>query len=70
MKVEVMRRNRNIEILKEKLKKWTISYFSFSEEEVKNIEDLLRKDIEKDEREIENIREKIKIEKEKLKKKL
>ncbi len=59
--------NRDIEILKEKLKKGTISYFNFSQKEIEDLEELLKKEIVMSQEEIESIKEKIKIEKRKLK---
>ena len=57
---------RDISELKEKLKKGTISYFSLSQEEIEAIEIALKKDIEEDRKEIEDIKQKIDLEKRKL----
>ena len=58
----------NINELKEKLKKGTISYFSITEEERFEIEKLLKQEIEDNKKETEIIKDKIREEKNKFKK--
>ena len=57
---------RNIEELKEGLKAGTISYFSLNQEEIEKLTEVLKADIEADEEEIENIKNKIDEEKKKI----
>ena len=57
-----------IQILKEEIKKGTISYFSLDEEERIEIENSLKMEIEENKKIIQNIKDKIKNEKKKFKK--
>ena len=56
----------NIEELKEKVKKGTISYFSLSQEELLGVREALEKEISEDRKELENITKKIIEEKKKI----
>ena len=58
--------NSDIQELKEKLKKGTISYFSLSPEEIQKVKEELEKEIKSNKEDIENIKEKVETEKRKL----